>query len=38
MPAAASCSRWSKNCARLSRFLIDSDGLSSVGPSHAAST
>jgi len=38
IPAATSCSRWSKNCARLSRFLIDSEGLSSVGPSHAAST
>ena len=38
MPAAASCSRWSKNWARLRRFLIDSEGLSSVGPSHAAST
>ena len=38
MPAAASCSRWSKNCARFSRFLIDSEGLSALGPSQAAST
>jgi len=37
IPAAASCSRWSKNCARFNRFLIDSEGLSAVGPSHAAS-
>ena len=38
IPAATICSRWSKNCARFSRFLIDSEGLSAVGPSHAAST
>jgi len=38
IPAATSSSRWSKNCARLIRFLIDSEGLSALGPSQAAST
>ena len=33
-PAAARNSRWSKKCARFSLFLIDSEGLFTVGPSH----